>query len=460
MQCASTSRRARIRLFSAAGAGALLLSASSVAAGNIAYTYDELGRVTSATYSTGEVVNYSYDPAGNRTLLSANASNQPPTAVNDSITTPQNTAKTFDPRTNDTDPESDPLSITAKTNGSKGVVTIGGTTSLTYTPNTGQTGSDSFTYTISDGQSTSTGTVSVTITAANQPPNAVNDTSTTAFNTAKTFDPRTNDTDPDGNPLTITAKTNGASGTVTINSGASLTYTPNVGFSGLDSFTYTISDGQGGTDTATVSMTVSAATNQPPNAVNDSITTPQNVAKTFDPRTNDSDPEGNPLSVSAKTNGAHGTVVINSGVSLTYTPASGYSGADSFTYTISDGQGGTDTATVSVTVSPAANQPPVAVDDSYDIVTPIGAGSQTATLYVLTNDSDPNGNPLTITALTTPTNYATAVIQSGNRVYVTGIRIGTTTFNYTISDGQGGTDVGMVTIVRTLDPDSCGQICP
>jgi len=432
---------------------ALALLAADAVLGATTYSYDALGRLSTVSYDNGKQVIYSYDAAGNRTqVVSQGAVNQPPTANNDAISTSVNTPVTFDPRTNDTDPEGDTLTITAKTNGTNGTVAINSGVSLTYTPAANFSGSDSFTYTISDGNGhTATATVSVTVNSGpNQPPTAANDSISTPVNTAKTFDPRTNDSDPDGDPLTITAKTNGTSGTVTINSGTSLTYTPNTNFTGSDSFTYTISDGQGHTATATVSVTVTAA-NQAPAAVNDSITTTKNTAKTFDPRTNDSDPDGDPLTITAKTNGAHGTVVINSGTSLTYTPTTNYTGPDSFTYTISDGQGHTATATVSVTVN-SSNQPPVAVDDTVNI-TKFTNGTciiPTKTFDPRSNDSDPDSDPLTITAKTNGAS-GTVTINSGVSMTYTYsqcvlTRTDTDSFTYTISDGQGHTDTATVTV--------------
>lgn len=96
-------------------------------------------------------------------------------------------------------------------------------------------------------------------------------------------------------------------------------------------------------------LTASSA-NSGPTAVNDVLTVAVNTPATFDPRGNDTDPNGDTLSVNARTDGAHGAVTINTTVSVTYTPATGYTGPDSFTYVISDGKGGTSTATVAVTV--------------------------------------------------------------------------------------------------------------
>ena len=92
--------------------------------------------------------------------------------------------------------------------------------------------------------------------------------------------------------------------------------------------------------------------------------TTDDTAVTFDPRSNDSDSDGNALTITAVGSPSHGTVVNNSGTSVTYTPTTDYYGSDSFTYTISDGHGGTATATVAVTVN-HVNQPPVAATSVY-----------------------------------------------------------------------------------------------
>jgi hypothetical protein len=125
-------------------------------------------------------------------------------------------------------------------------------------------------------------------------------------------------------------------------------YTPAPGFSGSDSFGYTVSDGQGGFATATVGVTVTAS-NHPPVAANDSAITNQAVPVTVLVLANDSDADGDALAVSAVGPAAHGSTAIGGG-GVVYTPAAGYYGSDSFAYTVSDGQGGFATATVSVQV--------------------------------------------------------------------------------------------------------------
>lgn len=210
-------------------------------------------------------------------------------------------------------------------------------------------------------------------------------------------------------------------------------------------------------------VVVTGGTNAAPTAVTDARTTAFNTASSFDPRTNDSDANGDALTITAKTNGTNGTVVITGGgTGVTYTPTTGFSGSDSFTYTISDGSL-TSVGTVNMTVSAApSNTPPVAVDD-YDYIDGIppgvsqGGGPQTRSYYVKANDTDADGNSLTITSVSkvSGSSSSTASVSgsgSGTYLYVTGITIGTHIFDYVISDGAGGTDTGRLTIERVWEP--------
>lgn len=254
------------------------------ACASVLYVYDDLGRLASVTYDDGTRVSYNYDRSGNRTshvvLVSAAPSNNPPAAAPDGISVSNANAYTvtFDPRVNDSDPDSDPLIISGATNGGLGSVSVNtAATALTYTltavpPAAGGTATDSFNYTISDGRGgTASAAVTVSISTsggtANRPPIAIADAISVSDANAYAivFDPRANDSDPDGDALTISAITNGVLGTVTINPGATtLNYTltaapPVPGGTTTDSFSYTIADGRGGTSAATVSVTVSTA---------------------------------------------------------------------------------------------------------------------------------------------------------------------------------------------------------
>ncbi len=190
----------------------------------------------------------------------------------------------------------------------------------------------------------------------NNPPSAANDGATTNEDVAVIVAVLANDSDPDGDPLSVTGATNGAHGTVVVNPNGTVTYTPAANYNGSDSFTYTISDGHGGGATGTVNVTINPV-NDPPVAVNDGATTGQNTPVTISVLANDSDVDGNALTVQSVTNPGHGIAVVNPNGTITYTPTANYNGADGFNYTISDGHGGTATASVAITVSPPP--PPV-----------------------------------------------------------------------------------------------------
>ena len=135
-----------------------------------------------------------------------------------------------------------------------------------------------------------------------------------------------------------------------INGDGTITYTPDKDFNGTDSFTYTISDGNGGTATATVTVTV-APVNDAPVAINDSASTGPGTPLVIPVLANDTDADGDPLIVTFhRPAGQRNRRTINPDGTVTYTPAAGFTGIDTFTYTVSDGNGSTTTATVTVTV--------------------------------------------------------------------------------------------------------------
>jgi hypothetical protein len=183
----------------------------------------------------------------------------------------------------------------------------------------------------------------------NRPPVAVADVAITSAGVPVIVAVLANDSDPDGNPITVTAVTDGSGGTVA-NNGSSVTYTPGAGFTGADAFSYTIADGAGGTATAPVTVTVNPPANVPPVAVADQASTVAGQAVQVPVLANDTDPDGDPLSVVAVTQGANGAVV-NNGLSVTYTPAPGFVGSDAFTYLIADGRSGVSIGNVTVTVA-------------------------------------------------------------------------------------------------------------
>jgi VCBS repeat-containing protein len=301
--------------------------------------------------------------------------------------------------------------------------------------------------TLNDGDGNSDTAVStIHIVPVNDAPDADNDLVSTQENTPVGIYVLGNDSDPEGDRLSVTSNTQPANGTLVQNSNGSYQYTPNPGFTGTDSFTYTVTDGNDGYDTATVMISV-AGTNDGPAAVNDSANTSENTAVTIDVLTNDTDPEGDVLSISSFTQGVNGAVVIDpvSGNPV-YTPNPGFTGSDTFTYTVSDSNGGTATATVTVTVG-GVNDAPVAADDT------VGTNQDIPVIIdVLPNDSDPDGDTLTVTSVTQGANGSVTIDPvSGNPVYTPNPGFyGSDSFTYTVDDGNGGTDTATVTV--TVNP--------
>jgi hypothetical protein len=135
----------------------------------------------------------------------------------------------------------------------------------------------------------------------------------------------------------------------TIIEGGQIRYTPVPGFSGAATFSYTVSDGQGGIDTATV--TVNVAANLPPTVLNDAVSTGFNSPVTINVLSNDADPDvGQTLSVTVVDSFVGGTAAIDSGGTVTFTPSPDFFGAGSFSYMASDGHGGSSRATATIIV--------------------------------------------------------------------------------------------------------------
>ncbi len=180
-----------------------------------------------------------------------------PIAVADSASLDEDDSVEIDVLANDSDPAGLPLSIAAVSQGSNGNVLVNSDDSLTYLPASNFNGVDSFNYTLTNSAGASaSAAVSVTVSAVNDPPIATDDTATTRIDQAVVIDPLKNDWDVDNDPLAITALVAGSHGTALLTGDNNVTYTPAAGFVGHDAFTYSISDGAGGSDTATVHVTV------------------------------------------------------------------------------------------------------------------------------------------------------------------------------------------------------------
>jgi VCBS repeat-containing protein len=180
-----------------------------------------------------------------------------------------------------------------------------------------------------------------------------------------TIDPATllaNDTDADGDALSIIAVGNPTNGTVSINDAGQIVFEPAADYSGQATFSYTVSDGNGGTDTATVTLTITGV-NDAPEATEVTITTSEDTATVVDLLANVTDADGDSLTISGTPTAAHGTLTLNTDGTYTYTPEANYNGSDTVTYTVSDGHGGTTTVTSDVSIA-AVNDAPVVTMES------------------------------------------------------------------------------------------------
>lgn len=191
--------------------------------------------------------------------------------------------------------------------------------------------------------------------------------------------------------------------------------------------------------------------NRAPTAVDDELIL-QGCVTSFiiDVLSNDSDPDGDALTVTGVSGVSHGEVVINADGTLRYQVTNeaafcGSPGGDVFTYQIDDGRGGTDSATVTVLVAADPdNSPPVANDDTARVMK-----GYAVDIPVLDNDFDPDGDPLTVISVEhTGFGNAAVSINPDSTVRYESLRgtMGYDTFNYTISDGRGGTDTATVTV--------------
>jgi VCBS repeat-containing protein len=236
---------------------------------------------------------------------------------------------------------------------------------FSWAPTAGQTGDTSLTFTVTDNgtpQLSDSETITLTVTAeqGNRNPDAVDDAATTKKNQQVAFNVLANDNDPDGDTLTITAVTNPQHGKIEIQ-GACLVYTPDRNFTGTDSVVYTVSDGKGGTDTATFTITVKSDRNHKPEAKNDDYTVNEDgVLNVSAPGVlgNDRDRDGDQLVAHLVSGPKHGTLTLNADGSFVYTPDANFNGKDAFTYRAFDGTGKSDIAKVAITVK-AVNDAPV-----------------------------------------------------------------------------------------------------
>ncbi|MEM7533600.1 MAG: Ig-like domain-containing protein [Chloroflexota bacterium] len=372
------------------------------------------------------------------------------------VVVPMNTAVTVDVLAdllNTNLPQAD-LAVTLVSFPSYGSVMINGDKTIGYEAGPDYTGMDTVRYQVADtaGDSGSSDVALLTFVMdapENSAPDARDDVVVTPEDTTATLDVLANDFDSDGNTLTVSIVDAPKHGTASVNADYTILYTPTAGYTGPDTMRYQVSDGappEPGTDSALVSITVDEPVNNAPVAEDDVAALDQGRSRVISVLANDSDLEGDVLTVSILLPPVIGTATIDPEGAIYYKPPADYAGTDSFLYQIDDGHGGIDAAVVYLTINPPVNNAPNAKDDTFVVL----ADTDT-TLTVLANDSDMDGDPLTVLVTTPPQKGTTVVNSDGSIVYSPHAgETGEDAFIYRITDVDGREDNAIVTIV--IDP--------
>ncbi|OQU18996.1 RTX toxin [Vibrio parahaemolyticus] len=294
-----------------------------------------------------------------------------------------------------------------------GTLVDNGDGTWTFTPQIDDDTEVSFTFDIIDDEDlVVSGSANLDILPINDAPNAENDVITTEEDTAVTIDVLVNDSDVEGDVLSIqSASVPSEQGSVDIVDGK-LVFTPAENFNGEATITYIVTDGDL-TDEAKVTVTVTPV-NDSPVAVDDTVSTQEDTVVTIDVLPNDSDVDGDKLSIqSASVPKAQGKVEIVEG-KLVFTPAENFNGDAEITYTVTDGEL-TDEAKVTVTVNPVNDAPTIKVD-AVESITEDAVSTDTVVATLTVRDTDTPEDQLTVSLENNSNGYFVLV---GNEVKLT-----------------------------------------
>lgn len=357
----------------------------------------------------------------------------PPAAEDQNVMTPEDTPVAV--TLTGSDPDLDALTFAIVSPPANGTLT-GTPPNVTYSPALNYTGPDSFSFKANDGsQDSPDATVTLSVTPVNDPP--------VAFDQAVPYDMDTpkgitlTGSDPDGDGLTFAVTLQPSSGTLS-GTPPNVTYTPNAGFTGNDSFRFTVNDGTVTSAEATVSLNVNPLSNQAPVATDQSVTTAEDVSVQIVLAATDAN--GDALTYTITQLPANGTVNAT-GANVVYTPDQDFFGSDSFRFEASDGSLTSNEATVTITVNPL-NDPPVANGNTIVIV------KNTPTDILLTG-ADVEGSTLTFTVTTLPAHGT--ISASGATVTYTPETdyTGGDSFTFVASDGDLSSAPATISILVT-----------
>jgi gliding motility-associated-like protein len=389
-----------------------------------------------------------------RVIITVVPVNDKPIAVDDAISTPEDTPICINVLANDINPDADNISISGISNApDKGSAEINAN-QICYTPNPNYNGKDTLEYVICDNSQPAlcdTGRVVLTVTPVNDAPIAVVDNVVINEDDDTCISVLVNDTDVDGPSKVLSAISDAPNnGSISI-SGNTLCYTPNPDFNGKDTFAYIICDlgTPNKCDTGTVIITINPIPDNP-RGQDDDLITDEDTPKCLTVTSNDSDPDKNDgiKICDVLTPPKHGTVTTSQGsnTQVCYTPDPNFNGKDTLCIIICDNTNLKDTTCLYIQVNPVPDAP-IAVDDQgfTQVNTPI-------TIPILNNDTDPDGDVITPTIISQPVNGGTATINpNGTVTYTPPVGYaGVDTFEYKICDPSNRCDQAIVVVIVGL----------
>ncbi len=339
-----------------------------------------------------------------------------PMALPDTVILNEDASIVIQVQSNDSDADGDPLTTSIVIDAMHGSTNIINGDSISYSPDQDYNGLDTIVYQVCDGGGLcDTTIVSITVNPMPDPPVAVNDTVQLPEDSMIVIDVQINDSDADNDPLVSAVLIDALNGQTAVLDNDSIQYTPDQDYNGNDTIFYTVCDPALTCDTAMILITVTPV-NDKPLAVDDSAASSSLSNVVIPVQVNDSDPDHDNLTTSVITQPANGTATVLDNDSIEFEPDLVLFTHDTLVYQVCDPGSLCDTATVYLVYNLEPNQPPVADDDSTTTFL------ETAKLvFVLSNDTDPDGDSLEVLILDGPFNGMAVVENSGGITYTPGM---------------------------------------